>query len=203
MSDWYGKMEMERVSTMMTDPQIRRIVNELGGVLQNGVAGDVVEFGCNVGTTSVFLKKTMMIAGDSGRQLWCYDSFQGLPELDPKDHGWWNKGWMKVGQDVIEGTFRSKNLPLPIIKSGWFNELKKEDVPSAICFAYLDCDLYSSMMDAIRIVWPRLSSGAIMAFHDANTPGVVSAINESLIGKPCKTEWYDREIYGLMGIRKF
>ena len=75
---------MKILSDQMTEGELKVIQRELRATLQRGVAGDVTEFGCYVGTTSVILAEEL--AGQQPvRTLYLYDSFSGLPEKTRED----------------------------------------------------------------------------------------------------------------------
>ena len=65
---------MNLLSDQVDKKEIEVITRELKRVVNNGIEGDVTEFGCYVGTTSVYLAQTLMDDGDKKR-LYAYDSF--------------------------------------------------------------------------------------------------------------------------------
>ena len=67
------------ISDQVSLHEIEIILTELGKILDNDIPGDVVEFGCYKGTTSLFLAR-LLRERQVSKQLWLYDSFQGLPE---------------------------------------------------------------------------------------------------------------------------
>jgi hypothetical protein len=69
-------MSMALLSDQVDEREVRVILRELETVLKKDINGDVVEFGCYVGTTSVFLASRLKTAD---RKLYLYDSFEGLP----------------------------------------------------------------------------------------------------------------------------
>ena len=136
-----------------TDPsiinhnQISKLVEYLLNVINSDVTGDVVELGCYVGESSKFLMKTLLETGFS-KNLYVYDSFEGLPELSKyEETSGWLPGTLKSSQDVLEQNFRVNNLPLPIITKGWFKDIPESKLPEKISFAFLDGDFYSSIYD--------------------------------------------------------
>ena len=44
------------ITSMMTKPQIYGVLYYLDKVLSNNIEGDIVELGCNVGTTSIYIQ---------------------------------------------------------------------------------------------------------------------------------------------------
>ena len=129
-----------QISTRETDIIIREL--EQTFVLD----GDVVEFGCYAGDTSVLLAEALK--QHPQKWLWLYDSFEGLPEKTAEDSsaaGWrFKKGELKVDAETVAHKFRKLQLPDPVIKKAWFQDLDAgNDLPSQICFVFiLRCRIY-------------------------------------------------------------
>lgn len=152
--------------------------------------GDVVEFGCYQGTTSLFISRLLNIQ-KSTREFHVYDSFEGLPEKRAEDQS-------RAGDQFVAGellatkkqfilNYIKAGLALPRIHKGWFNALTNEDIPEKIAFAFLDGDYYESIATSLQLVWPRLVSGAIVVVDDyANEalPGAAKAVDEWLRSHP-------------------
>lgn len=181
---------MKLLSDQVTTDEITIIMRELEKVLANNVPGDIVEFGCYVGTTSVFLAKRLQT---TNRQLYLYDSFEGLPDKTSKDHSpageQFKTGELHAAKKTLIKNLRQANVPMPIIKKGWFSDVSPEEVPKTIAFAFLDGDYYLSVKDPLKSIWSRLSPGAIVVVDDyANEalPGAAKAVDEWLISHPAK-----------------
>lgn len=179
---------MKLLSDQVDEREVRVVLRELERALATGVMGDVVEFGCYVGTTSVYLAERL---ATTERQLWLYDSFEGLPPKTDEDVS-------PAGEQFVTGellatkkqllrNLTQAHVPMPRITKGWFSELTPQDVPDQIAFAFLDGDYYHSIKDPLKLIWPRLTPGAIIVVDDyANEalPGAARAVNEWLRGHP-------------------
>lgn len=166
----------------------------LSQVLAYGVPGDVVELGCNEGQSSVLMRKVLDYYAPE-RVLHVYDSFEGLPEARQKDGDIpFVARDLKTSRDTLIDNFNRYGLRLPEIHAGWFNETLPSGLPKQICFAYLDGDLYESILISLEYVHPRISKGGICliddyadpAVHDGwnQLPGVKKACDEYLADKP-------------------
>jgi O-methyltransferase len=166
---------------------LRDILDGLQYALNHATPGAIVELGCNVGTTSVFIQRLNLFNPLWERPFHVYDSWEGLPEpsdLDipddrPPEHP---RGTAKTSREVFEQNFREAGLHLPVIHDGWF---KDAEYPEPIAFAFFDGDFYSSIMDSFWAVWPRLSPGGIIVVHDyeyPQLPGVKRAVEDFLVG---------------------
>jgi O-methyltransferase len=177
-------MKTTLLSDQVDEREVRVILRELESVLANNVAGDVVEFGCYVGTTSVFLADRLKT---TGRQLYLYDSFEGLPPKSREDESpagmQFVTGELLATKKQLIRNLKQANVPMPVIKKGWFSELSEADVPKAIAFAFLDGDYYHSVRDPLKLIWPFLAPGATIIVDDyANEalPGAAKAVDEWL-----------------------
>lgn len=132
------------------------------------VPGDVVELGCNEGKTSVLLSTFI----PETKRLWVYDSFKGLPDHSEPVSGEFVPGSMAATAQSVRDRFKRWNQPEPLIVEGFFEDLIGTELPEPICFALLDGDLYRSIRTSLRLVWPRLSPGAICVIDDCLHPGL-------------------------------
>jgi O-methyltransferase len=168
------------LSDQITKQELRVILRELQSVITRGITGDMVEFGCFVGTTSVHLQKL-----GQGRKLWLYDSFEGLPVKRPEDISpvgeQFKAGELHATKAQLIKNFKSQGVSLPHIKKAWFSDLTPADVPNEIALAFLDGDYYDSIMDPLKLIWPRLSKGATVIVDDYMNealPGARKAVDE-------------------------
>ncbi len=147
--------------------------------------GDVVEFGCYEGDTSILLADVLRDKPD--KWLYLYDSFEGLPEKTAEDKsadGWrFQAGELKASPDTVRSKFKKYDLPEPVIVKGWFDKLDNSDLPESVSFALLDGDFYNSIKTSLELVAPRIVTGGIIVVHDyrnARLPGSGRAVNEFL-----------------------
>lgn len=161
--------------------EVAIILRELETILKEGVDGDVVEFGCYVGTTSVFLAKRLEA---TNKKLYLYDSFEGLPPKTAQDDSpaglQFREGELLATKKQLIRNLTQAHVPMPIITKGWFSQLTTKDVPVQISFAFLDGDYYHSVMDPLQLIWPLLAPGAIVVVDDyANEalPGAARAVD--------------------------
>lgn len=185
MSDFISRIlafENKKIdSSIISEGQITKLVEYLVKSIDSNIEGDVVELGCYVGESSKYLMKTIQEAGFK-KQLYVYDSFEGLPELSKhEEHSGWRPGTLKTTQEIFESNFKQNNLPLPVITKGWFKDIPDEKIPQKISFAFLDGDFYDSIYDSLKKVYDRVTDGGYICFHDydrPDLPGVRAAITD-------------------------
>ena len=179
----------DQVSRTETD----KILETARGCLN--CVGNFVELGCYKGDTSLLLAE---ILKDTDKLLYIYDSFEGLPEKGKEDESAagesFKGGELYVTKREVKERFLRANLPVPVIKKAWFNELTDADLPEKIAFAFLDGDFYESIKDSLKLIEGKMAEGGIIVVHDYNNPalpGVARAVDEWLKDKKSETIVYE------------
>ena len=174
------------VSDQVGPGELTVVWRELERVLQKNIPGDIVEFGCYTGTTSLFIRRLLDEQGESEhRAFHVYDSFAGLPEKGEQDQSPagtdFQAGQLSAAKKILLHHFHAAHLQPPVIHKAWFGELTERDVPAQLAFALLDGDFYHSILDSLRLVWPRLSPGGVVLIDDYKRealPGVERAVQD-------------------------
>ena len=174
-------MALKLLSDQVNEREITVVLRELDSIMKNNLPGDVVEFGCYVGTTSVFMLEKLR---HSGRRLWLYDSFEGLPEKSPEDASsageQFKPGELRATRKQLEYNLRHFNNTSYVIKKSWFQDLTVDNIPSQIALAFLDGDYYQSIIDPLRLIWNNLTKGAVVIVDDYDNqalPGASRAVH--------------------------
>jgi O-methyltransferase len=141
----------------------------------NGVSGDYLEFGCWGGVTFALAYEEMRRAGLT-RQLWAFDSFEGLPpKTGPEDeHPVWNAGALAISLEEFQLVCRDRGIPRQAydVVPGFYERTLSGGVPHShrmpndVAFAYVDCDMYSSTSLVLQHLAPFLKNSMIIAFDD-------------------------------------
>lgn len=172
------------ISDQIERDELEVILCELEAILDKGIPGDIVEFGCYVGTTSLFLQR-LLIAKKSDKKLYVYDSFDGLPDKTKEDQSPlgsdFKRGELRSTRALFIQNFRKASLPLPIIKKAWFHEIEPAEVPDKIAFAFLDSDYYKSVRASLELIEEKLDAGCVIIVDDYNNdklPGAKKALDQ-------------------------
>jgi O-methyltransferase len=176
------------ISDQITREGIGVVYRNLQHTLEQQVPGAVVEFGCYVGTTSLFIRRLLDETGQSAeRPFHVYDSFEGLPPKSTQDTSAagvdFTAGKLAVSKKEFLQQFKQARLQPPVIHKGWFDQLQAADVPAPIAFAFLDGDFYGSIISSLRLVWPHMSPGGRILVDDyqrETLPGVAQALRDFL-----------------------
>lgn len=172
------------ISDQISRPALGVVLRELEQVLQHGVVGQIAEFGCYIGTTSLFMRRVLDETSQSKTRLfYAYDSFAGLPEKTSADSSAsglnFRQGELSTSKKQFLQSFQKANLEPPLTIKNWFQDLTAHQLPDTLAYAFLDSDFYESMLASLVLVWPRLSSGGVITIDDYQRdalPGVTAAV---------------------------
>lgn len=175
------------ISDQVDRQELGVILRRLADRIENGSSMNaVVEFGCYIGTTSLFIRR-ILDAYVHPAVFHVYDSFAGLPVKTEQDRSplgeSFRPGELAVSRKDFELQFKKAGLRTPVIHKGWFSDIDPSEVPAGIGFAYLDGDYYDSIRDSLRLITPQLVPGACIVVDDyANDalPGARRAVDEWL-----------------------
>jgi O-methyltransferase len=140
------------------------------------IPGAVVECGCfNGGSTA----KLSIIADVTGRDLFVFDSFEGLPTVDEYNASDfhmrrsaaikrdWQSGEYAAAQSRVEQNVRSYGvISRCTFVKGWFNQTLATQLPARVAFAFTDVDVPLSARECLVTIWPRLANGGLFFSHD-------------------------------------
>lgn len=177
------------LSDQITREGLGVVWRELENVLKMGVPGDITEFGCYAGTTSLYIRR-LLNKYKSGKIFHVYDSFDGLPDKTNQDNNAagidFSAGKLYFSKADFTKVFKGASLQLPVIHKGWFSNLSPGDVPKNLAFAFLDGDFYHSILDSLKLTWPVLDENGVLLIDDfgrETLPGVERAVRDYFGGK--------------------
>jgi O-methyltransferase len=143
-------------------------------VIRKNVSGDLIETGVWRGGASIFMRAVLKAYGDRTRIVWLADSFEGMPKPDGRyqqdvsDRLWEMNEILGVSLEQVQAYFTRYVLLDEQVRFlvGWF----KDTLPTApvkhIAVLRLDGDFYSSTMDALQSLYPRVSPGGYVIIDD-------------------------------------
>lgn len=154
-------------------------------VLRDGIAGDFIETGVWRGGATIFMRGCLKIFGDSSRQVWVADSFQGLPPPNPEhaaDAGDVHHTIpeLAVSAEDVRRNFQRYGLLDERVRflEGWFNQTLAKAPIHSLALIRLDGDMYGSTMDALTVLYPKLASGGFLIIDDYCLKPCAQAIHD-------------------------
>ena len=190
-------------------------------VLETRVPGDFVETGVYLGGTSIAMMSALAHY-NATRLHWACDSFQGLPSPRSQDRTMsttecrrvrgddvkacsvGRKGLFKTNSSTFLTNVASYGLPtgrqrLRVVK-GWFKDTLPARGMGQIAMLRLDGDVYSSTIDVLRRLYPRLSPGGVLLIDDAGSfAGAAAAVEEYRREKNITATVYKQHEAGIGG----
>ena len=160
--------------TMIGLPRLRNIRDCVHTALRDGIPGELMETGVWRGGACIFMRALLEALGDTSRNVWLADSFEGLPppnESDyPADKGdnLYTFDELAVSLEQVKSHFAKYNLLDDRVKflKGWFRDTLPTAPVSQLAVLRLDGDMYESTMDSLRACYPKLSRGGFCIVDD-------------------------------------
>jgi hypothetical protein len=129
-----------------------------------GISGDFVELGAWYGNTT---KKMVALAAEQAKRVHAVDSFEGMASptaFDIRPAGNLSIGGVQRFHATMDKAAIDRSAY--DVHVGWIPEIFAEIPNQSYSFAVVDLDNYQPTVDSIKWLWPRISSGGIVAFDD-------------------------------------
>ena len=155
-------------------------------VIADRVAGDFIETGVWRGGASIFAKGVFNAHGQTNRNVWLADSFEGLPKPDtalyPDDAGdeHYKLDFLRVGVEEVKENFRKYGLlddQVNFIK-GWFKDTLPGLDIGPIAVLRLDGDMYESTIVALDALYHKLSDRGFIIVDDYCIKSCAKAVSD-------------------------
>ena len=167
--DWPSDAE-----TMIGMARLDMLQHAIQTILEQNIPGDLIEAGAWRGGASIFMRAALKAYGDSSRTVWVADSFEGLPKpdgryaQDRRDHHWRYNSVLGVSLEEVKGNFVRYSLLDDQVRflKGWFKDTLPVAPIDRLALLRLDGDMYSSTMDGLESLYPKLSPGGYAVIDD-------------------------------------
>jgi O-methyltransferase len=156
--------------TMAGHQRLNNVQQCVQTVLRENIPGDLIETGAWRGGMTIFMRALLKAHGDTQRRVWVADSFEGLPVPKDASDGWdySNVDYLKVSLEQVRSNFRRFGLLDNQVQflQGWFCDTLPTAPIQSLAILRMDGDMYSSTMDALVNLYPRLSPGGFVIVDD-------------------------------------
>ncbi|MEO5882353.1 MAG: TylF/MycF/NovP-related O-methyltransferase [Caldimonas sp.] len=168
--------------TMTSLDRRASLLGAIDHLVRHRIAGDIVECGVWRGGSMMLAALALMARGDTSRELWLYDTFQGMSEPGVEDKSATGEAaatqlartprgegvWCEAGLADVQANLESTGYPRARIH---FVEGKVEDtipatLPARIALLRLDTDWYESTRHELAHLYPLLSRHGILVIDD-------------------------------------
>ncbi len=142
--------------------------------------GDIAEIGVYRGGSSYLMAKTAL-----ERTIYSLDTFEGMPETDPKYDFHKSGDFADIPSDTISWL---SSLPNIRVCKGLFpDETAKAVSDNMYGLVHIDVDIYKSVKDCLEFFYPRTRAGGFLVSDDygaITTRGAKVAWDEFFSDKP-------------------
>jgi len=163
--------------TMTPPARLSALIESVQYLYRHNILGDVVECGVWRGGSMMAAALTLLSENDTGRRLWLYDTFTGMPRPDKEDirisdgkpaGSLWHPAWAVAGLPEVKRNLFSTGYPTSKIKfiPGLVEQTLQQTKPDQIALLRLDTDWYSSTKSELEMLYPLLARGGILIIDD-------------------------------------
>ncbi len=196
-----SEREVERMFVRFTDKSYGKPAtllrkwqwHSLHRLCEKAPPGDFVECGVMRGGAAMLMARY-------DRELWLFDSWEGIPDEANTKYGrrtedMGNPGGCRASMHECIANFVQHCIPTEkchFIK-GWIKDTAQEYDGDGIAILRLDMDIYSSTREAIEVLYPKVVDGGYVIIDDYCFPKVREAVHEHLTVHGEQKDIYDAE----------
>jgi O-methyltransferase len=165
--------------------RMNQLHESLDVIRNENIPGDIVETGIWRGGTVIFAASYLSVYDMEDRKVFGCDSFEGLPEPDPKFPIDSNDihstiDFLRVSLPEVEHNLRKYLVDSGRVKlvKGWFEQTLPTLPVNKISILRLDGDMYSSTIDALNALYAKVSVGGIVIIDDYCLEGAKMAVHD-------------------------
>ena len=169
--------------TWLSLPRLRALIDHAETVTATNIPGAFLECGVAEGGSALLLAK-LRTRLDPKREVWLFDTFEGLPPPTADDPDY-DKAVKWIGLCRGELTQVQRLLTshgerdVRYVKGLYEVTMASGPLPEQIAVLYLDSDWYEPTMTCLQYLWPRVSPGGRVQFDDYGTwEGCRKAVHE-------------------------
>jgi hypothetical protein len=190
-------IERVRPYTMTSAERIVGLMRGVEYVSRASVPGSIVECGVWRGGSMMAVALTLMRLGDTARDLYLFDTFEGMPDATADDVSVFNEVAADqlpkssqddplrcyAPEDVVRQALASTGYPAARVHfiKGLVEQTIPEGAPERIALLRLDTDWYESTRHELTHLYPRLATKGVLIIDDyGHWAGARRAVDEYL-----------------------
>lgn len=171
-----------RPYTMASDEKLHALISATRYIHEHAVHGAVVECGVWRGGGMHTVARTLDYLGDHSRELYLFDTFEGMPEPTEEDVRYDGAAaadllaskpyeariWAYASLGDVKDGFAQVPYPAECVHyvQGPVEETVPEQAPEEIALLRLDTDWYVSTRHEFEYLYPKLVSGGVLFIDD-------------------------------------
>ena len=185
--------------TMTTQERIYGLIESVKYLVKNNIEGDIVECGVWKGGRMLAVAETLVHLGQTNRNLYLYDTFEGMSEPTEEDISFANQKagellkedkdkehnlvWAYSTLETVQQTMALTTYPKTLIHyvKGKVEDTIPSHLPDKIALLRLDTDWYESTKHELDHLFPRLIRNGVLIIDDYGFwKGARKAVDEYL-----------------------
>lgn len=189
--DFIALYKAVREQTMNSFENLYNLYSSINYVIDADIPGAAVECGVWRGGCMMLTAMQLLRRDVKSRELWLYDTFEGMTKPDERDFKFvmsedgkvvprfatptWEteqrdggNDWCFASIDDVRQNMATTGYPADRIRyvKGDVTQTLIESVPEQISLLRLDTDWYESSRAELETLWPRLSVGGVLIIDD-------------------------------------
>ena len=200
-----GDLEADKASiiktvspyTMTSAERVYSLISSVDYILENNISGAIVECGVWRGGSMLSVALRLNEKKAANRDLWLYDTFEGMPAPDENDFSKRSgpaqkkfddvkisdsaSDWCRATLDDVQANIRIANYPADKIHfiKGKVEDTIPAQMPKSIALLRLDTDWYASTKHELEHLFPLLIPGGVLIIDDyGHWEGCRKAVDE-------------------------
>lgn len=196
--DLRATIKRVRRHTLSSAARLAALCDSVEYVVRNEIEGDFAECGVWKGGSMMAAAITLVRLGDTGRDLYLYDTYSGMSEPTEEDVASPYDGyspqkrfrrnttgktsdWAVVGIETVRRAMESTGYPMEKVHlvKGLVEETLPAQAPESLALLRLDTDWYASTKHELCELYPRLADGGVLIVDDyGHYEGARQAVDE-------------------------
>lgn len=169
-----GREWPHTTKTMIGTTRLRNLRHLIETILADEVAGDVMEAGVWRGGACIYMRGVLAAYGVTDRSVWVADSFSGRPPPNAKRYPADRSNSQQTNEapaaplEEVKQNFDQYDLLDEQVKflPGWFKDTLPGSPIESLSLLRLDGDMYGSTIEALEVLYPRVSLGGFVIVDD-------------------------------------
>ena len=183
--------EQVKPFTMTSLERVVSLIHAVDFIVRRGIPGGIVECGVWKGGSMMAIALMLQRLGVTDRDLYLFDTFEGMPQPADNDTEWDHQNWRKNQKDgynewclarldEVKQNVASTGYPMQRVHfvKGMVEDTIPAEAPEAIALLRLDTDWYESTKHELDHLYPRLSRHGMLIVDDYFLAGCTRAVDE-------------------------
>jgi hypothetical protein len=185
--------------TMTSLERRASLLGAVDQIVKHRIPGDIVECGVWRGGSMMLVALALMARGDTSRDLYLFDTFEGMSEPTAEDKGLSGESaeaqlartdrdhplWAVASLEDVKANIASTGYPADKIHfvKGKVEDTIPRTIPKRIALLRLDTDWYESTRHELQHLYPLLSRHGLLIIDDyGHWQGARQAVDEYFAG---------------------